>query len=207
LSYLVFKRTIDLFFSIIFSVFALPVIVILALISLIRFQKNPFITQLRSLSLSRKPFITIKIRTIRSEEGFNEEEIRIKNFLDKQNLKRFVPSFFIYIRRTGLDELPQLLNVIKGEMSLIGPRPFTLNDLESMKINYLEYYRNRIQLNCKPGISGYWQIYGNKKNGFKELVEMDWEYQNKCSLLFDLKLILLTFKLALFAQNRDSIAG
>jgi lipopolysaccharide/colanic/teichoic acid biosynthesis glycosyltransferase len=91
-----------------------------------------------------------------------------------------------FIRKTSLDELPQLWNIVTGEMSLVGPRP---------PIPYeVELYSKRAmqRLQGKPGLTGPWQVYGRDKVTFHEMVEMDIAYLRNRSLAYDLKLILLT---------------
>jgi lipopolysaccharide/colanic/teichoic acid biosynthesis glycosyltransferase len=167
----------------------------------------PFVIQERSLNLESKFFKAIKIRTIKESNRFLDEEKLIRNFLDKHSLKLFIPPLFIFVRKAGLDELPQLLNVIRGQMSLIGPRPFIKQDLVKMKKYYPEFYEQRMKITSKPGISGLWQIYKNRENGFKELTEMDLTYQEKQSFLLDIKLIFTTAFFVLLAKNHDSITG
>jgi lipopolysaccharide/colanic/teichoic acid biosynthesis glycosyltransferase len=102
-----------------------------------------------------------------------------------------VTRFGALLRRTNLDELPQLFNVLKGEMSLIGPRP---------DIPYaVEMYQNRHQkrLSVKPGITGLWQVSGRKGLSFEDMVYLDIEYINKQSLLLDAKILLRTIGTAL----------
>ncbi len=205
MSYHLVKRIVDLILGGTLFIISLPLIFVFSIIATIYFGKRPFVIQERSLNLESKFFKTIKIRTIKESNKFIDEEKLISNFLDKHSLKLFVPSLFIFIRKAGLDEMPQFLNVILGQMSLIGPRPFIKQDLYKMKNYYPEFYEQRKRITSKPGISGLWQIYGNRKNGFKELTEMDLNYEEKQSLLLDLRLIFTTFFFVLLAKNHDSI--
>ncbi|MBF0343859.1 MAG: sugar transferase [Nitrospirae bacterium] len=91
-----------------------------------------------------------------------------------------------YLRRWSVDELPQLLNVLKGEMSLVGPRP-----LESAEMQGNDYWRQR-RLSVKPGVTGLWQIRGRDTCKFSDWVKYDIEYVQNRSLLLDLKILLLT---------------
>ncbi len=83
----------------------------------------------------------------------------------KPELGKNVSKLGLFLRRTGLDEIPQLINVIKGDMSFIGPRPLSFDDLAVIKKNYPGLYKLRAQLNIKPGITGYWQVFGNRELG------------------------------------------
>ena len=92
-----------------------------------------------------------------------------------------------FLRRTSLDELPQLLNVLKGEMSLVGPRPAIPYEVEI----YQTWHRRRI-LAAKPGITGIWQVAGRSRVKFDEMVRMDLRYAMAWSPWLDLKILLLT---------------
>ncbi len=93
------------------------------------------------------------------------------------------------LRKSSLDELPQLINVLRGEMSLVGPRPPIPYEIE----NYKPWHFRRI-LEVKPGITGLWQVYGRNKTTFDEMVRMDIKYAEKWSLFLDIKLLLKTVK-------------
>lgn len=91
-----------------------------------------------------------------------------------------------WLRRASLDELPQLLNVIKGEMSLVGPRPVPVYEIDL----YDEPHFNRLA--ARPGITGLWQVYGRSRVTFEQMIEMDIEYARHSCLWCDLKLLMLT---------------
>jgi exopolysaccharide biosynthesis polyprenyl glycosylphosphotransferase len=99
------------------------------------------------------------------------------------------------LRRTSLDELPQFWNVLKGEMSLVGPRPPIPYELESYRV----WHKRRI-LEVKPGITGLWQVYGRSRTTFDEMVRLDLRYARTWSLLLDLKILLQTPR-AIFTQE------
>lgn len=90
------------------------------------------------------------------------------------------------LRKLSLDELPQLINVLYGDMSLVGPRP----ELPYAVLLYQEWHRRRLQV--LPGITGWWQVKGRSRVSFDEAVQMDIYYAEHCSLLLDLKILLLT---------------
>jgi len=101
------------------------------------------------------------------------------------------------LRAMGLDELPQLLNVLSGEMSLVGPRPCTVPEFE----RYQPWQRERVD--APPGLTGYWQVNGKNKTTFIEMINMDIFYARNMSLGMDLEIILRTFP-ALLTQVVDT---
>ena len=88
-----------------------------------------------------------------------------------------------FLRKTSIDELPQLINVLKGDMSLVGPRPYLQREKDDMG----EYYKYIIQ--CKPGITGYWQTTGRSDVTFDDRLKMDYKYYQNRNLKIDLKLL------------------
>ena len=99
-----------------------------------------------------------------------------------------------WLRRTSIDELPQLLNVLRGEMSLVGPRPLILEEDQHVE----RWARKRLEL--KPGITGLWQVLGRSDIGFDEMTKLDYIYVTSWSLKEDIRLILLTLP-ALFRRR------
>jgi lipopolysaccharide/colanic/teichoic acid biosynthesis glycosyltransferase len=94
-----------------------------------------------------------------------------------------------FLRRTSLDELPQFINVLRGEMSLVGPRPAVTYEVEA----YATWHRRRL-LEAKPGITGLWQVQGRSRVGFDDMVRLDLRYARNCSPWLDLKILLQTPK-------------
>ena len=101
-----------------------------------------------------------------------------------------------FLRRTSIDELPQLFNVLKGEMSVVGPRPLPLSDYARM-----DNISHRRRLSVLPGITGPWQISNREKIGFDEWMKMDLEYIDNWRLLTDIKIILITVPIVLFGHG------
>ncbi len=100
------------------------------------------------------------------------------------------------LRKTSLDELPQLMNVLRGEMSLVGPRPPIPEEVEQYQL----WQRRRLSM--KPGITCIWQVSGRNKTSFEEWMNMDLEYIDNWSLGLDFKLLLLTVKEVLVGSGR-----
>ena len=105
------------------------------------------------------------------------------------------------IRRFSIDELPQLLNVLKGDMSLVGPRPLPIKDFDKVKEEpeFWEAIKDREKL--KPGITGLWQISGRSHVGFREMVLLDLYYTENQSMLFDLEIMFATIPVVLFGKG------
>ena len=101
-----------------------------------------------------------------------------------------------WIRASGLDELPQLVNILRGEMSIVGPRPCIPYEYES----YEPWQRGR--LNAPPGLTGLWQVSGKNRTTFEEMVRLDIEYSKRMSLWLDLRILFRT-PLAILQQVRD----
>jgi len=101
------------------------------------------------------------------------------------------------LRKTSLDELPQLINVLKGEMSLVGPRPVPTYEVAE----YQEWHHERLA--ALPGITGYWQVYGRCQVSFEEMIEMDIEYIRNQSLWLDLNILWLTVPAVLSGRGAE----
>ncbi|WP_010630809.1 sugar transferase [Sporolactobacillus vineae] len=106
-----------------------------------------------------------------------------------------VTRFGRFLRKTSLDEFPQLVNVLKGEMSLVGPRP----PLPREVADYTDYDRQRLLV--RPGCTGLWQVEGRSSVGFASMVKLDIEYINRRGILLDLKIILKTILIIFHARN------
>jgi lipopolysaccharide/colanic/teichoic acid biosynthesis glycosyltransferase len=105
------------------------------------------------------------------------------------------------IRKYSIDELLQLFNVLKGDMSIVGPRPLSLADLDNItSANSMRGYY-ALRANAKPGITGLWQISGRREVHFREMVLLDLYYIENQSLLFDLEIILETIPVVLFGKG------
>jgi lipopolysaccharide/colanic/teichoic acid biosynthesis glycosyltransferase len=96
-----------------------------------------------------------------------------------------------FLRKSSLDELPQLINILRGEMSVVGPRPLQLRDSEMLQSLDAEGYRRRLQV--MPGLTGPWQVGGRSGVDYAKMVELDVQYANTWSILGDLGIIARTF--------------
>lgn len=187
------RRTLTFLFNFIIALILIlisfPIQIIVALILFIELKENPFFIQERGITLSSGRFRMIKFKTVKSEKAqrrFEEHE-----FL-KPLEEKFVTNFAGFLRRTGIDELPQLIHVLSGQMNIVGPRPLMIRDLEIMKVNHQVEYERRRALNLKPGITGLWQLYGDKSTGVESLLKYDLLYNEKISFKEDIKIMTAT---------------
>ena len=189
------KNILDFIFAFLLLIFLLPLMVSIYLILFIQIG-SPIFTQKRP-GYNNKTFILYKFKTIIDKH--------CRGFKKKKNFFRF--GFFL--RNTGLDELPQLINVLKGEISLVGPRPLRIKYL---KINK---FRRHVRKKCKPGITGLAQVESFKINKnqiikknekWKKNFELDKYYYFHLSFFLDMKILFLTFfKFIKFSKKQDFI--
>jgi len=172
--YEITKRYFEIIFSIFIILFSIPLVLVLALLIKLNSRGPIFFKQIR-IGKDKKLFECIKFRTMSKEADdilnnliLKDKKLR-KEFKKTQKLKndpRITP-IGKFLRKTSLDELPQFLNVLKGEMSLIGPRPI----VEEEKIRYGKNL-NKV-LSIKPGITGLWQVSGRNKLSYKRRIKLD----------------------------------
>jgi undecaprenyl phosphate N,N'-diacetylbacillosamine 1-phosphate transferase len=171
-----FKRVIDLLVSTVAFLALLPVFIILTIVLIFANQGKPFFFQLRP-GRNEQIFRVIKFKTM------NDRRDKQGNLLpDEQRLTNFGK----FVRKTSLDELPQLLNVIKGDMSLIGPRP--------LLVDYLSLYnetQKRRHL-VRPGITGWAQVNGRNAISWQQKFEYDVWYVDNLSFKIDIQIIIKT---------------
>ncbi len=202
---IVLKRIIEIIFSLTILILTLPFSLSILFIVFVITKQAPVIIQERGLTLEERRIKFFKIRTIRRSGLFSQLEDKSGTIFNKSEYAGFVPAFCKLLRKSGLDELPQFINVLLGDMSIVGPRPLTITDLSLMKEKEPEFYERRSRLISKPGITGCWQIFGDRKKGSKNLVELDELYDKNKSVMFYLKILMLT-SIAVFTFNHsDSI--
>ena len=184
------KRLIDVWGSIALLLLLTPLLFVVAL--LIKLDSpGPVLFKQERVGLNKRRFLLIKFRTMAdgAEKGqatletLNEADgpvFKIKNDPRVTNIGRF-------LRRYSLDELPQLFNVLKGEMSLVGPRPLPVRDIERID---LQWHKRRLSM--KPGLTCFWQVSGRSDVSFDHWVRMDLQYIDNWSLPLDLKILLKT---------------
>ncbi|MFB1097896.1 sugar transferase [Terribacillus sp. JSM ZJ617] len=198
-SYLFVKRFIDIFLSLISIILLLPIFVLIALLIKLEDRKGPFIFSQVRVGKDGRKFQMYKFRSMVSnaedllESLLEHNEASGPLFKMKEDPR--VTKIGKFLRKTSLDEIPQLLNVLKGEMSLVGPRPALPREVET----YSSYERERLK--AVPGLTCFWQVEGRSNLSFKEQVELDLKYINSRNLLLDLKLIIKTFKVLIGSKD------
>jgi lipopolysaccharide/colanic/teichoic acid biosynthesis glycosyltransferase len=199
------KRVVDLFFSIILIIITLPLQLIISILLFVEIKEFPFFLQDRGITLTNQRFRIIKFRTISSDQLLQlYSKNPHKNFLQPNIQIKFTPISF-WLRKMGLDELPQIYNILLGKMSFIGPRPLMLDELEIMIEKFPKENEIRNKFKSKPGLTGVWQVFGDRKLGIKNLIELDSFYEKNISFNLDFKLTFNTLLILLFVKDQDSI--
>jgi lipopolysaccharide/colanic/teichoic acid biosynthesis glycosyltransferase len=198
------KRLIDIFGSIVALTFTSPLLLFIAV--LIKFtSKGPVLFKQERVGLLGKRFLFFKFRSMYTDNDATIHREFVKDLINGKQKKarrderrgqksvykikrdpRVTPFGYI-LRMTSLDELPQLWNVLRGEMSLVGPRPPIPYECE----DYDVWHRRRV-VEMKPGITGLWQVKGRSTATFDEMVRMDIQYTRDWSLWLDIKILLQT---------------
>ncbi len=189
-------------FDIVFSLCAIlifsPLLIIIALMIKLKSPEGAVLFTQKRLGLNGKIFEVYKFRTMvpdaeKKLEELLESDAEIKEsyfkFRKLKNDPRIIPSIGNFLRKTSLDELPQFFNVLFGEMSIVGPRPYIPNEF----VTNNQKNNRQIILSVKPGVTGYWQTIPERHDEtFDFRVEKDVEYIQKRSFLLDMKIILQT---------------
>ena len=183
------KRLLDVTGSLLGLILLSPLLIAVSLAVKLTSPGPVFFRQKR-VGADEKVFICYMFRSMYEDAEARQEELEALNEADGvvfkiKNDPRITPVGR-FIRRWSIDELPQLINVLKGEMSLVGPRPLPLRDFERMS----ELHKRRLA--AIPGMSGYWQISGRSNLSFDDMVRLDLYYIENWSLSFDIKIILKT---------------
>lgn len=187
--YQVGKRGLDMSVALVALILVSPVLLVLAVLVKMT-SKGPIFFAHRRLGRGGREFHCLKFRTMiaNAEERLKRDPQLRQRFEEKFKLEddpRITP-LGSFLRRTSLDELPQLLHVLRGEMSLVGPRPIVVAELSKYSI-----YAKKL-LSVKPGLSGLWQVCGRSDTTYPQRVIMDMHYIDHRSFTLDLRLLLLT---------------
>ncbi|WP_419749575.1 sugar transferase [Terrisporobacter petrolearius] len=190
-SYLFIKRLIDIVGSLVGIILFSPIFLAVAVAIKIEDPKGNVIFGHKRVGKNGMLFPCYKFRSMFA----NAEEMKL-NFTEEQ-IKEYAETFKLkddpritkvgnFIRKTSIDELPQLFNIFKGEMSVVGPRPIVTEELEFYG-EYEEYYKL-----VKPGLTGLWQVSGRSDTSYDERVSLDMKYISTRNILKDLYIIMMT---------------
>lgn len=179
------KRFFDFILSLLALVVLSPVLLILTILGAIKMKGNPFFTQERP-GKDEKIFKLIKFRTMTCETDENGALLP-----DEQRLTRYGKL----LRSTSLDELPELINILKGDMSIVGPRP--------LLVEYLPWYNEteKHRHDLRPGLTGWAQVNGRNSVCWDDRFRLDVEYVNNISLKMDIKILLMTVRKVLSGSD------
>jgi len=204
------KRMIDVLGSL--SLLALLSPVFLAIAVAVKLtSEGPVLFRQKRIGEHGTPFTFLKFRSMYTDNDSSQHKEYVRQLIAGQAAKQptdgngegvfkltddpRITPLGSFLRRTSLDELPQFLNVLRGEMSLVGPRPPVPYEVEA----YATWHRRRL-LEAKPGITGLWQVEGRSRVGFDDMVRLDLRYARNCSPWLDLKILIQTPK-AVIAGN------
>ena len=193
------KRILDIILSCLALIVLFPLFLVVAT-GIKLSSRGPVIFRQKRIGKSGRPFDFYKFRSMHMVEGDSRHKQYVQNFIKKNtpcksdNIKVYkitddprIFKFGKFIRKTSIDEFPQFLNVVKGDMSLVGPRPCMEYEWEC----YENWHKKR--LNILPGCTGLWQALGRSSVTFQEMVILDLYYISNMSLWLDLKIVLQTF--------------
>ncbi|MEZ4366355.1 MAG: exopolysaccharide biosynthesis polyprenyl glycosylphosphotransferase [Kofleriaceae bacterium] len=195
---LAIKHTLDWLTALVAVVLLAPVFVLVALAILVTMGRPVLFTQPRA-GLGGRTFRMIKFRTMVVDAEAQKDALRARNEMTGPVFKVTgdprVTRLGAFLRKTSLDELPQLFNVLSGSMSLVGPRPLPIAEQQGIR----GWHRRRLSM--KPGISGLWQVSGRSDVDFEEWMRLDREYVDAWSLGLDLSIALRTIPVVLFRRG------
>jgi len=200
-----FKTIFDKIIALLGLILSLPFFIVIAIIIKLT-SKGPVFYKQKRIGKDGKEFNFLKFRSMTVVDGEDEErKKKMLKFMKEDQTEgngdtkvineQRVTRIGKFLRKYSLDELPQLINVLKGEMSLVGPRPCLPYEFE----HYEEWQKERVKV--LPGCTGVWQVYGRSKVNFKDSVVMDLYYIHNMSPWLDLQLIIKTIPVLLFGKG------
>ena len=203
--YKLIKKLFDLLFALLFLILVSPLMLIIFL--LIKFSsRGPIFFLQERIGINNKSFKCIKFRTMHPEADDILENLLSKNETIKKEFEEThkikndprITNIGNFLRKTSLDELPQLVNVLKGEMSIVGPRPVVSEEK-------IKYGKKFMKVNSvTPGITGLWQISGRNNLTYKKRIYLDLIYTENINFLLDLRIIIRTVGVILFPKDRGA---
>ena len=203
--YKLIKKLFDIFFSLFILIAFFPLFMIIALLIKLSSRGPIFFLQER-VGKNNIPFKCIKFRTMHPEakdilQNILKKDNKIKREFEETHKIKNDPRITTIgklLRKTSLDELPQFFNVLRNEMSIVGPRPI-------VKAEKKKYGKNLIKvLSIKPGITGLWQVSGRNNLTYKKRVSLDLNYVKNYNLLMDIRILIRTFGVILFPLDKGA---
>lgn len=205
LKYLRIKSILDKLLTLLIIILCLPLLISISL--LIKFgTRGPIFYSQKRIGKNLKPFYCLKFRTMHPEADdilnnllSRNNELR-KEFDLNHKLKNDprITNIGKFLRKTSLDELPQFINVLRNEMSIVGPRPIVNSEKK-------KYGKKLDQVfSVSPGITGLWQVSGRNNLSYKKRVELDYIYSNNLNILMDIRILIRTFGVILFPLDRGA---
>ena len=199
------KFIFDFLFASIFLIIGLPLYLIIILLIKLS-SRGPIFYQQKRFGENKKEFKCIKFRTMHPEAEnmlisiLNKDEKLKSEFNKDQKIKNDprITNIGKFLRKTSLDELPQFINVIRGEMSIVGPRPIVKEEILKYGKSYAKVF------SVKPGITGLWQISGRNNLSYKRRVILDEIYSKQISFIMDIRIILRTLGVILFPKDKGA---
>ncbi|MCR4882181.1 MAG: sugar transferase [Clostridiales bacterium] len=187
--YIVVKRILDFVLSLLAIIILSPIMILLTVIGAIEMKGNPFFLQERP-GYHEKIFTLIKFRTMTNEKDRETG----KMLPDEIRLTRYGR----FLRSTSLDELPELINILKGDLSIVGPRP--------LMVRYLPFYteEEHHRHDIRPGLTGYAQVHGRNYVKWEEKFKMDLWYVKNVSFMTDVRILLETVRVVLKRENIET---
>jgi exopolysaccharide production protein ExoY len=187
------KRAFDLIFVVLISLLAAPLLILLALATKM-LSDGPVLFGHKRIGFQGREFICLKFRTMvvdgdkKLAEYLAANHEAAKEWAESQKLRNDprITTIGRFLRKTSLDELPQLLNILRGDMSLVGPRPVVAEELERYGPRRPAY------LSARPGMSGLWQVSGRNATSYERRTELDEIYVQHWSMMRDVEIILRT---------------
>ena len=205
MEYKILKRCLDILFSFFLIIFLIPLFLIIGIV--IKFNsKGSIIYSQKRIGKKNKPFACYKFRTMHPQAKYLLKKILLQNpnFRNEfENTRKItndprITNIGKFLRFTSLDELPQIFNVLKGDMTFIGPRPIVKSEIKKYGKNFKKAF------SVKPGISGLWQVSGRNKLSYNKRIELDTFYSENMTLLLDIKIFIKTIFIILFPFGKGA---
>jgi lipopolysaccharide/colanic/teichoic acid biosynthesis glycosyltransferase len=201
------KRALDVFLGVVCLVLFAPLMLLIGVVIKV-VSPGPVLFKQVRVGYLGKTFQCLKLRSMHVESNSSLHRQHLRSLinsdqpmtkLDEKEDPRIIPVVGPFLRKSGLDELPQLINVLRGEMSLIGPRPCIPYEYEDYEL----WHKHRVYV--LPGLTGLWQVKGKNRTTFTEMMRLDIAYRRKHSLWMDIRILLATVPTVLAQMRGGSV--